>query len=75
MAVAALAAAVLAGASAAAATYATVGLVAAIAIGAAVTALSYITSSQMMNVGQQGVNYPSTGTSNARSTSHSVRRI
>lgn len=72
MAVAALAAAVLAGASAAAATYATVGLVAAIAIGAAVTALSYITSSQMMNVGQQGVNYPSTGTSNARSTSPST---
>ncbi|EHC1567834.1 DUF1983 domain-containing protein [Escherichia coli] len=72
MAVAALAAAVIAGASAAAASVAAVGLVAAIAIGAAVTALSYITSSQMMNVGQQGVNYPSTGTSNARSTSPST---
>lgn len=72
MAVAAVLTAVIAGASAAAAAYAAVGLAASIAIGVGVAALSYVASSQMMRVGDQGVNYPSTGTVNSRSTSPST---
>jgi len=73
MAIAALGVALIAGASAAAAAYAagviTIGIV---AIGIGTAALSYISSSMMMNIGQSGVSYPSTGSSNARSSSPST---
>ncbi|MDT3546909.1 fibronectin type III domain-containing protein [Cronobacter sakazakii] len=73
MAVAAVAVAIIAGASAAAAAYAAgLALAAVVAIGIGTAALSYISSSQMMNVGQMGVSYPSTGSNNARSTSPST---
>ncbi|HDR2775701.1 TPA: fibronectin type III domain-containing protein, partial [Enterobacter asburiae] len=73
MAIAAVAVAIIAGASAAAAAYAAgLALAAVIAIGIGTAALSYISSSQMMNVGQMGVSYPSTGSNNARSTSPST---
>ena len=73
MAVAALGVALIAGASAAAAAYAAgLSTLAIIAIGLGSAALSYISSSQMMNIGQSGVSYPSTGSSNARSTSPST---
>lgn len=55
MAVAAVAVAIIAGASAAAAAYAAgLALAAVVAIGIGTAALSYISSSQMMNVGQMG---------------------
>lgn len=73
MAIAAVAVAIIAGASAAAAAVAAgLALAAVIAIGVGTAALSYISSSQMMNVGQMGVTYPSTGSNNARSTSPST---
>ncbi|WP_314419132.1 fibronectin type III domain-containing protein [Pseudescherichia vulneris] len=73
MAIAALGVALIAGASAAAAAYAAgLSVLAIVAIGIGSAALSYISSSQMMNIGQSGVNYPSTGSSNARSTSPST---
>lgn len=73
MAVAALGVALIAGASAAAAAYAAgLSTLAIIAIGLGSAALSYISSSQMMNIGQSGVSYPSTSSSNARSTSPST---
>ena len=55
MAIAAIGVALLAGASAAAAAYAAgIALAAVIAVGIGTAALSYISSSQMMNVGQMG---------------------
>jgi len=73
MAIAAVAVAVIAGASAAAAAYAAgLALLAVVAIGVGAAALSYISSSQMMSVGQSGVSYPSTSSTNARSTSPST---
>ncbi|WP_238084286.1 phage tail tip fiber protein [Pseudescherichia vulneris] len=73
MAVAALGVALIAGASAAAAAYAAgLATLAIVAIGIGTAALSYISSSMMMNIGQSGVSYPSTGSSNARSSSPST---
>ncbi|WP_147716213.1 phage tail tip fiber protein [Klebsiella variicola] len=73
MAIAAVAVAVIAGASAAAAAYAAgLAMLAVVAIGIGTAALSYISSSQMMSIGQTGVSYPSTGSNNARSTSPST---
>ncbi|MEG3135670.1 fibronectin type III domain-containing protein [Rouxiella sp. T17] len=64
--------AILAGISAAAAVYSTIGLIGAIIVGVSVAALSYISTSAMMKVGDTGTQYPSTSASATTSRSPST---